>query len=79
MDVKGDRPNLDSDWRGTWVITSGTGDLEGLQGKGIWWGPGWQGDPTECGVIYYSTVDIRMSFETWLDRLFGGRFGPLGD
>jgi len=53
MDVLGDRPDLDSDWRGTWVITSGTGELEDLQGHGTWWGPGWLGDPAVPGVIYY--------------------------
>ena len=28
------------DWYGQWVIISGTGELEGLHGKGKWWGPG---------------------------------------
>ncbi len=27
------------EWYGTWVILSGTGDLENLRGRGTWWGP----------------------------------------
>lgn len=57
MDVIGDRPNATSEWEGTWLITSGTGDLADLQGQGDWWGPGWLGNPEECGVIYYSVGD----------------------
>jgi hypothetical protein len=26
-------------WHGTWVILSGTGDLENLRGRGTWYGP----------------------------------------
>jgi hypothetical protein len=58
MDVLGDRPDVDSDWRGTWVITSGTGELEDLRGHGTWWGPGWLGDPAVPGVIYYVVDDL---------------------
>lgn len=58
MDVVGDRHDPSSDWDGTWRITGGTGELEALQGHGDWWGPGWQGDPAACGVIYYSVDDI---------------------
>lgn len=58
MDVVGDRPDGYSDWEGTWVITSATGELADLQGSGTWWGPGWQGNPEECGVIYYSVLDM---------------------
>ena len=67
MNAIGDRPDAASDWRGTWVITSGTGDLEGLRGHGTFWGPGWLppgGGTDECpegmGVVYYSVED--MSF-----------------
>jgi len=28
------------EWRGTWVILGGTGDLENLRGRGTWYGPG---------------------------------------
>ena len=61
MDAIGDRPDPTADWRGTWVITSGTGELENLRGHGTFWGPGWlppDGGTDECpegmGVIYYS-------------------------
>jgi hypothetical protein len=46
-DIIGDSPDAFSEWRGKWIITSGTGELEGLRGEGTWWGPGWQGDPEE--------------------------------
>jgi len=66
MDAIGDRPDPSSDWRGTWAITGGTGDLENLEGRGAFWGPGWpppEGGTDECpdgyGVIYYS-VDGRF-------------------
>ncbi len=65
MDAIGDRPGPTADWRGKWIITSGTGDLKDLQGRGDFWGPGWpppEGGTDECpegfGVIYYS-VDGR--------------------
>jgi len=55
LDVYGDRPDTDSDWVGTWRITDGTGELEGLRGQGAWWGPGYNQEvPDECGVLYYS-------------------------
>ena len=71
MDAIGDRPDAASDWRGTWIITSGTGDLEGLRGHGTFWGPGWlppDGGSDECpegmGVVYYSVEDIDgMDFD----------------
>jgi hypothetical protein len=52
--VNGYRPDIYTDWQGQWLITEATGDLEGLQGQGSWWGPGWQGDPNEYGVVDYS-------------------------
>lgn len=51
--VHGSKPDATSDWQGRWVIVSGTGDLATLRGRGPWWGPGWQGDPTEYGDIHY--------------------------
>jgi hypothetical protein len=51
---KGSQPTPFDDWQGQWHIASGDGDLVALRGQGIWWGPGWQGDPNECGVIHYS-------------------------
>ncbi len=63
MDAIGDRPTPISDWRGKWIITSGTGELANLIGQGKFWGPGWpppEGGTEECpdnfGVIYYSGV-----------------------
>ena len=54
MRVNGSRPDMFSEWTGTWVILSGTGELENLRGQGKWWGPGWQGDPAVYGEIPYS-------------------------
>lgn len=39
------------DWYGQWVIISGTGELENLQGQGAWWGPGFGAPGPD---IYYS-------------------------
>jgi hypothetical protein len=48
-------------WWGTWVVTSGTGDLAGFQAHGTFWGPGWlppDGGSDECpagmGPVYYA-------------------------
>ncbi len=61
LDAMGAKPDLTSDWWGTWAISSGTGDLEGLRAHGTFWGPGWvppDGGSDECpegmGAIYYS-------------------------
>lgn len=54
MRVNGSRPDMFSDWTGTWVITGGGGDLQNLHGQGTWWGPGWQGDPEVYGEIPYA-------------------------
>ena len=43
IQLVGKKPGVE-DWYGQWVIISGTGELEGLRGQGIWWGPGF-GDP----------------------------------
>jgi hypothetical protein len=58
LDVMGTWYAEDSEWRGTWTITGGTGELKKLQGHGIFWGPGWLGDPEEYGVIYYSVEEM---------------------
>ena len=44
------------EWFGSWVILSGTGELENLRGQGIWRGPGYEGPtiPGEYSDIYYS-------------------------
>jgi ABC-type Fe3+-hydroxamate transport system substrate-binding protein len=54
----GVRPDRVSDWTGTWVVTSGTGELESLQGHGTFWGPGWQGNYSDCGVLEYSVEEL---------------------
>jgi len=49
----GSRPNENTDWLGKWEIVEGTGELENLRGRGLFWGPGAPG-PGEEGDIYYS-------------------------
>ena len=53
MTFVGKKPDLFSDWAGTWVILSGTGELEALHGQGSWWGPGAPAPGFE-GTIEYS-------------------------
>jgi len=53
MSVVGDRPDVNTDWEGKWVILSGTDELGTLRGQGTWWGPG-ASAPGEWGDIYYS-------------------------
>ena len=68
MDTIGDRikPNdPTAGWIGTWVITSGSGELEGLKGNGTFWGPGWtpDADSEECGdwgLIYYKVHKLKF-------------------
>jgi hypothetical protein len=64
LDAAGHWLDSTGDWRGTWAVTSGTGDLEGLQLHGTFWGPGWlppDGGSDKCpegmGLIYYSVED----------------------
>jgi hypothetical protein len=58
MYVAGGRLDRVSDWEGSWEITSGTGALEDLQGHGTWWGPGWQGNYSDCGMLNYSVEEL---------------------
>lgn len=58
MHVIGELQDTGSDWKGTWAITDGTGDLEGTTGRGSWWGTGWQSDYEECGVLHYSVEEL---------------------
>ena len=51
--VFGSRPDVITDWEGTWEIVSGTGELADLQGHGTWEGAGWQGDPEVPGEVTY--------------------------
>ena len=47
---------IGGEWFGSWVILSGTGELENLRGQGIWRGPGYEGPdiPGDYPDIYYS-------------------------
>jgi hypothetical protein len=60
MDAFGNRKEVGADWKGTWVITAGTGELENIKGHGTFWGPGWLEDPNECGVIYYKVKELEF-------------------
>lgn len=40
------------EWQGTWVIIHGAGELAGIQGHGTVGGPGWTGEPVDCGNGY---------------------------
>ena len=52
MSVNGTKPDVYSEWKGRWVILSGTDELANLRGQGDWWGPGSLG-PGYWGDIYY--------------------------
>ena len=52
MWASGWRPDTDTEWRGRYVILSGTGELANLRGLGRWWGPGATA-PEAWGDIYY--------------------------
>lgn len=54
ISVFGSRPDVASDWAGTWEIISGDRGLASLRGGGTWEGPGWQGDPAVPGIVTYS-------------------------
>ena len=67
MSVNGTKPDEDSNWKGRWVILSGTDGLANLRGQGTWEGPGFKGVPgpeggeeQEWGNIDYSG---RIHFE----------------
>jgi hypothetical protein len=54
ISLVGRRPDAVSEWEGTWVILSGTGDLENLHGHGTFWGLGYTGNPPDApGRIDY--------------------------
>jgi hypothetical protein len=59
LDFYGGRPDATADWEGGFFISHASGELEGVEGHGTWWGPGWLGDPSECGVIYYDVKRLR--------------------
>ncbi len=47
LQLIGKKP-ADSDWAGTWVILSGTGDLANAHGGGTWGGPGFGAEGPDC-------------------------------
>jgi len=53
MSVNGVNQDPAIGWVGHWVVLSGSGELENLRGNGTFWGPGWLGNPTEYGEIFY--------------------------
>jgi hypothetical protein len=54
ISVFGWRPDMTTDWEGTWEIISGSGELANIEGHGTWDGPGWQGDPLVPGEVDYT-------------------------
>jgi hypothetical protein len=51
MSMVGSKPSGEgAEWRGSWVILSGGGDLATLHGRGTWWGAGASG-PEVWGSI----------------------------
>lgn len=49
------RNALTAEWYGEWWILRGTGDLAGLHGRGVYWGPGFNPeDPEAEPDIYYA-------------------------
>lgn len=50
IQLVGKKPGT-ADWYGQWVILSGTGELAGLHGRGVWWGPGFGAEGPD---IYYT-------------------------
>lgn len=47
-------------WVGEWFITSGSGDLAGLEGEGTIWGHGYNPEkPDEPGIIYYKVKKLK--------------------
>ena len=64
MEATGWKADAETPWDGPWVITGGTGELEGLRGSGRGGGIGYTGDPpgepacvTYEGVIYFVDED----------------------
>jgi len=43
-------------WQGTWVITHSSGEVAGIQGHGTVEGPGWTGEPVDCGNGYWGAL-----------------------
>jgi hypothetical protein len=43
------------DWKGEWVILSGTDELENLHGRGKWWGPDYNLDYS--GQIHFDDAE----------------------
>lgn len=56
MAVDGRQP-LGDEWRGQWEIISASGELDGMQGAGTFWGPG-AGGPFTWGHLDYEGVIV---------------------
>jgi hypothetical protein len=55
-----ERPAAGAHWTGDWIILSGTGELENVQGNGTAWGPGVNAEDPEAGPdIFYSGQVVR--------------------
>jgi hypothetical protein len=53
------KPAATAQWTGEWIILSGTGELENVQGHGDAWGPGFNREDPEAGPdIFYSGVVV---------------------
>jgi hypothetical protein len=63
MHVVGVKEDPNSEWEGSWVITDGTGEMEGLRGEGKWWGTGWQSDFEVCGELQYSVDELDFGLD----------------
>ena len=53
----GDPPNYE-DYEGLWVITSGSGELAGLHGRGTWGG-------VEFGNSLCTDIDVNLMFRIY--------------
>lgn len=54
------KPTMTEPWTGEWLITSATGDLEGLEGEGTLWGYGYNPEePDVPGVLYYKVKKLK--------------------
>lgn len=55
------RPAPDTHWSGEWIILSGTGDLEDVQGSGTAWGPGFNADDPNASPDIFYTGHVVLS------------------
>jgi hypothetical protein len=50
----------DAHWAGEWIILSGTGDLEHVQGHGTAWGPGFNAKDPEAGPDIFFSGEVVL-------------------